>query len=172
MSYSIFARMLLALWLAMAPALSARAGEAIITLSPDGLYYAPAAINVKIQCVSDDEHFPQTVKLYLNDELLRTSACNVPDYALSLPRGQYVLRTTAIDVHGHNLNEVLYPFNVLIPGDLPPSVTLNPIAAGPYNAPANIALSVTATDSDGQVVSVEYFANGQSIGGGHRHRLD
>ncbi|ALN88354.1 RHS repeat-associated core domain protein [Lysobacter capsici] len=156
--------MLLALLLTLAPALAARAGEALILLSPDGLYYAPATINVKIQCVSDDDHFPKTVYLYLDDVLLRTSACDVPDYVLNLPRGQYVLRTNAVDVQGNNLNEQLHPFDVLIPGDLPPSVTLHPITGGPYSAPATIPLSVTATDSDGQVVSVEYFANSQLIG--------
>lgn len=164
MSYSIAARMLLALLLTLAPALTARAGEALILLSPDGLYYAPATINVKIQCVTDDDHFPKTVYLYLDDVLLRTSACDVPDYVLNLQRGHYVLRTNAVDVQGNNLNEQLHPFDVLIPGDLPPSITLHPITGGPYNAPATIPLSVTATDSDGQVVSVEYFANGQSIG--------
>jgi RHS repeat-associated protein len=164
MSYSIAARMLLALLLTLAPALTARAGEALILLSPDGLYYAPATINVKIQCVTDDEHFPKTVYLYLDDVLLRTSACDVPDYVLNLPRGQYALRTNAVDVHGHNLNEQWQSFSVLIPGDLPPSITLHPIAGGPYSAPATIPLSVTAADSDGQVVSVEYFANNQSIG--------
>lgn len=164
MSYSIVARMLLALLLTLAPALTARAGEALILLSPDGLYYAPATINVKIQCVTDDDHFPKTVYLYLDDVLLRTSACDVPDYVLNLQRGHYVLRANAVDVQGNNLNEQLHPFDVLIPGDLPPSITLHPITGGPYNAPATIPLSVTATDSDGQVVSVEYFANGQSIG--------
>lgn len=164
MSYSFFTRALLTLSLVLAPVFGARAGEALILLSPDGPYYAPAAINVKILCVSDDEHFPKTVSLYLDDVLLRTSACNVADYALNLGRGHYNLRTVSTDVHGHTLNESYNPFDVLIPGDFKPTVNLQPIPQGPYSAPATIPLSVIATDSDGQVVSVEYFANGQSIG--------
>ncbi|WP_057923110.1 RHS repeat domain-containing protein [Lysobacter capsici] len=164
MSHSIFNKALLTLALVLPSAFSASAGEALILLSPDGPYYAPAAISVQIQCVSDDDFFPKTVKLYLDDALLRTSSCTVPDYSLNLGRGHYNLRTVSTDAQGNTLNEAYSSFDVLIPGDFKPSVDLHQIPQGPYSAPATIPLSVTAADSDGQVVSVEYFANGQSIG--------
>jgi len=45
--------------------------------------------------------------------------------------------------------------------NLPPSVTItNPVNGAFFNGPLDLALGVTATDSDGSVVKVDYYADG------------
>lgn len=50
-------------------------------------------------------------------------------------------------------------------GNLPPSVTLTgPANGASFTAPATINFTADASDSDGSVASVEFFANGLSVG--------
>jgi hypothetical protein len=51
------------------------------------------------------------------------------------------------------------------PGNNPPSVSITAPANGAtFTAPANITVSANASDTDGTVTSVQFFANGASIG--------
>ena len=53
----------------------------------------------------------------------------------------------------------------LIPPNQPPTVTLNlPANGAAFVAPADIALSATANDADGSVLSVGFFANSSPVG--------
>ncbi|WP_363796410.1 RHS repeat-associated core domain-containing protein [Lysobacter firmicutimachus] len=141
-------------------------GEALIMLDRSPPFYAPATLSVSIQCVNDTEenHFPKTVELYLDNALLRTSACDVGPYQITLARGNYTLKTGGVDIHNHGLSESYLQVSVLEPGDIPPQITMNPVAGGPFIAPGMVPLSANASDSDGHIVSIEYFANGQSVG--------
>jgi phosphatidylserine/phosphatidylglycerophosphate/cardiolipin synthase-like enzyme len=50
-------------------------------------------------------------------------------------------------------------------GNTPPSVALtSPAAGASFTAPASIAVAASATDSDGTVTKVDFFANGTPIG--------
>ena len=50
-------------------------------------------------------------------------------------------------------------------GNAPPSVALTSPAAGtPFVAPASVALAATATDSDGTIAKVDFYANGLLVG--------
>jgi hypothetical protein len=50
-------------------------------------------------------------------------------------------------------------------GNVPPSVSItSPSAGASFTAPAAIAIQVSASDSDGTVAGVEFFANGTLIG--------
>ncbi|MCC8536227.1 RHS repeat-associated core domain-containing protein [Xanthomonas axonopodis pv. poinsettiicola] len=53
---------------------------------------------------------------------------------------------------------------VVAAGEKPPSVALNAATGTPFFAPATVGLSANASDSDGNVTQVEYFANGAAIG--------
>ena len=51
------------------------------------------------------------------------------------------------------------------PGNSPPSVSItNPSPGATFTAPATIALDATATDADGSVQQVAFFANGAPVG--------
>ncbi|MEZ5366308.1 MAG: M12 family metallo-peptidase [Bryobacterales bacterium] len=54
--------------------------------------------------------------------------------------------------------------NVTVPASTPPSVSLAAPTGGPFNSPATINLTATATDSDGSVLDVRFYANGALIG--------
>ena len=72
------------------------------------------------------------------------------------------------------LDRITYePFDIRIappaafttPTNLPPSVSLTAPAAGStFTAPANIAVSASASDSDGTIARVDFFAGGTAIG--------
>ncbi len=54
---------------------------------------------------------------------------------------------------------------VTIVGNAPPTVTLtSPTGGAQFTAPATIALAATATDSDGSVAKVEFFAGATKVG--------
>ncbi len=54
---------------------------------------------------------------------------------------------------------------IALGGNAPPSVALTSPAAGtPFVAPASVALAATATDSDGTIAKVDFYANGVLVG--------
>lgn len=78
--------------------------------------------------------------------------------------GSYVFYATATDNTGRTASTPLSAtVTVVAPGGNAPSVSVS-AASGPFIAPASIALSATASDSDGTVSKVEFFANGNKIG--------
>ncbi|MCB1020532.1 MAG: cadherin-like domain-containing protein, partial [Acidobacteria bacterium] len=54
--------------------------------------------------------------------------------------------------------------NVTVASSTPPSVSLATPAGGPFTSPAAINLVATASDSDGSVADVRFYANGALIG--------
>ncbi|MBA3707761.1 MAG: hypothetical protein H0W83_02945 [Planctomycetes bacterium] len=52
-----------------------------------------------------------------------------------------------------------------VTGNVPPTVQVtSPTSGSSYSAPASIQLTAAASDQDGTIASVEFFANGQSLG--------
>lgn len=78
--------------------------------------------------------------------------------------GSYVFYATATDNTGRTASTPLSAtVTVVAPGGNAPTVSVS-AASGPFIAPASVALSATASDSDGTVSKVEFFANGNKIG--------
>jgi hypothetical protein len=69
----------------------------------------------------------------------------------------------ARDNHG-GFDVATVTLNVQLPSTTPPNVSLAAPSGGPFTAPATINLSATATDSDGTVDHVDFYANGVKIG--------
>lgn len=58
-----------------------------------------------------------------------------------------------------------YGITIVQPTNTRPNVTITAPAAGTViNAPSNLTVSVSATDSDGSIVKVDFFANGGLVG--------
>lgn len=89
-----------------------------------------------------------------------------PPYAWvwrDIPAGEYRLTARAIDDDGAVAESE--PVLVQAISNVPPSVSLIEPAEGQrFKAPASILLTAVATDSDGSVAQVEFFANGTSLG--------
>src|SRR5205809_951136 len=77
--------------------------------------------------------------------------------------GSYTLVAVAIDERGARTTSS--PVHFTVDANVPPSVSLTmPVANAAFAAPATIALTASATDGDGSVANVEFFANGASVG--------
>lgn len=80
-----------------------------------------------------------------------------------MPLGAYTL--TAVATANSGLTTTSAPVSIVV--NTPPTVTLSSPANGTnYNAPASIAMTANASDSDGSIGSVNFFANGAFIGTG------
>jgi hypothetical protein len=87
--------------------------------------------------------------------------------------GSSVLIGLAVSSHVTGVNATATFDNVTVttaapppppPPNTPPSVSIgSPVSGARYTAPANIPLSATATDSDGSITKVEFFAGTTSI---------
>jgi subtilisin family serine protease len=70
---------------------------------------------------------------------------------------------TGVVASGGRLN--VHRALTLAAGNLQPEVSITqPMAGAPFQAPATIAIAATASDPDGTIARVEFFADGQSIG--------
>jgi hypothetical protein len=90
-----------------------------------------------------------------------------PPYALewtSASPGHYVLRARAVDHRGAEGLSAPVPVEIRT-GNLPPSATLTSPVAGTTFALGNaITLAASASDPDGSVARVEFYANGARVG--------
>jgi chitinase len=75
----------------------------------------------------------------------------------------YVIWAVAVDNQGASTNAGT--IDIVVGPNSPPEVSLtSPTPNATFSAPANITLGAQATDADGSVASVQFFANGISIG--------
>lgn len=77
--------------------------------------------------------------------------------------GSHTLTAVATDDSG--LDSVSVPITINVVNNSAPTVALtSPVALASYQMPASIDLTATATDSDGTVAKVEFYANGAKVG--------
>ncbi len=77
--------------------------------------------------------------------------------------GSYTLSARATDNSGATTTSTAVSITVNPPANVPPTVALTgPVNGATFTAPANIALTATAADSDGTVTQVE-FLNGTTV---------
>jgi RHS repeat-associated protein len=92
---------------------------------------------------------------------------SAPPYELlwsNVPAGNYSVTARAHNTHGLVTVSAALPLSVLGP-NAPPSITItSPTEGATFQAPASIPITVDASDPDGTVTQVEYFANGSPIG--------
>ena len=81
----------------------------------------------------------------------------------SLPAGSYTLTAVATDNAGATTTSA--PVTIVVSGNQPPVVSLsNPANGAVFFAPASVTLQAVASDSDGTVAKVEFFAGSNSLG--------
>lgn len=80
----------------------------------------------------------------------------------SAPPGTHRLSARATDIYGASASSTSANVTVVNP---PPSVAISgPASGSTVNLPGPITISATASDSDGSVIKVEFFANSAKIG--------
>src|SRR6266571_1841304 len=102
---------------------------------------------------------------FLNGNTL-VGTFNSPPYQVTLSnlaKGTYTITANATSNQGGTRTATATI--VVVGPNVPPSISITSPAAGAvFNAPATVPITVNATDSDGTVTLVEFFANGATIG--------
>jgi hypothetical protein len=143
----------------------ANALPAVAVTAPavDATYAAPATIALSASA-SDSDGAIAKVEFYAGTTLVATATA-APYAAIwtNVGAGAYAITAKATDNAGGV--GVSAPIPITVASNAPPTVAVTAPAAGTqYFAPATIALSATAADSDGAIARVEFYANGALIG--------
>ena len=135
-----------------------------VTGPTEGASFAsPADLSINATA-SDSDGSVQQVAFYVNGSLIGTDTSapySVPWSAV--PAGSYTLTAVATDDQGATTTSAAVHVSVV--NNTPPTVAIvSPAEGATFTAPATITVMASASDSDGSVTSVAFYANGQSIG--------
>ena len=82
-----------------------------------------------------------------------------------MPAGTHSVTAIARDNSGATATSAAAQITVTTPANKPPVVSLtSPANGASFNAPASVTLSATASDSDGTIARVDFFAGGTMVG--------
>jgi uncharacterized protein (DUF2141 family) len=109
---------------------------------------------------SDPENQLSRVEFYAGTTLLNTDTAAPYTFTWSnVAAGTYALRAVAYDNAGASGSSAITSITVSPSSNAPPTVTLTSPANGArYTAPASIALTASAADSNGTVARVEFYS--------------
>ncbi|MBI3523008.1 MAG: hypothetical protein HY066_00555 [Betaproteobacteria bacterium] len=129
--------------------------------TPNQVATAPGTLTVTATATDSDGTIAK-VEFYQGSTLIGTATAAPYTFVWSaIPAGSYSLTAKATDDQGASTTSTAV--NVIV--NTPPTIVLTAPAAGQkFTAPASIALAVTAADTDGSVVKVDYFQNGNPVG--------
>ncbi|WP_036147817.1 RHS repeat domain-containing protein [Lysobacter antibioticus] len=162
MLYSMISRLLLTLLL-IGAVTDANATYVTMTSSEYGNVVAPATVTVGVNGYNDDDGIPiQQVNLFHNGQLIASNPYGLSHTFTGLQIGTHHFTGQAV-ADGAGASETV-TIQVIAPGGNLPTVTINAPTGGPFIAPATMTWTANASDPDGQVVRVEYYANGNHIG--------
>jgi hypothetical protein len=134
----------------------------IVEPTNNSVFIAPASVFILAEA-TDADGAVQRVEFYQGDALIGQSTN--PPYALTtnLSAGNYQFRAVAVDDRGaHSMAAVV---NVSVRDNALPVVTLtSPTNNSVFLSPVDIMLVATASDADGSITRVEFFANNLLLG--------
>ena len=124
-------------------------------------YTAPATVNLTASA-SDTDGTIAKVEFFQGTTLLAADTNGADGYSytwVNVPQGSYSLTARATDNLGAVATSAAINVTVTAVSNTPPTVTLSsPINNASFTAPANITISALATDGDGNIAKVEFFA--------------
>ncbi|MDQ3205673.1 MAG: Ig-like domain-containing protein, partial [Pseudomonadota bacterium] len=132
----------------------------------DATYTAPASFTVSstADAWADGERLTSHV-LYRNGAQIASGTTRIVSASASgLAVGSYRFHSVAKNNLGQTVQSPVRTITVAAPGSNRPSVTLGAPTGAPFIAPATVGLSATASDSDGSVAKVEFFAGATLLG--------
>jgi hypothetical protein len=122
-------------------------------------YTAPATITISASA-SDPEGRMSAVEFYSGTALLGRDTTS--PYAISwnsVPAGSYALTAVALDADGESATSAAVTISVSAATNQLPTVTLTTPAQGAqFTAPATIALAASASDPEGRLSAVRFYA--------------
>ena len=128
--------------------------------APGAAYTTGATVTVSAQAT--DSHGVASVQFYAGATLLGTDTTAPYSFTwASVPSGVHSLTARAVDVYGAAATSAAISIAV----NTGPSVALtSPASGSTYAGPASIAMSATASDSDGTIARVEFYAGASLLG--------
>ena len=109
----------------------------------------------------------KSVDLFLDNTKIQSSTdSNFSFSNLNLSNGEHKLRLVATDTDGNTAEKNYTIWIGNKPADI--SIEASDFLLGSFNTDSDVALTTTATDSDGTITSVEFLANGQLIGAANK----
>ena len=132
----------------------------VVSLATNGTAFtAPAGVMLTASA-SDPENQLARVEFYTGTTLLGTDTAAPFTFTWSnVAAGTYSLRAVAYDTAGASGSSATAAITVSAATNTPPTVTLTaPTNGASYVAPASIALTASAADSNGSVARVEFYA--------------
>ena len=126
-------------------------------------FTAPASITLTASA-SDTDGTIAKVEFFSGGTLLGTATTAPYTFTWNqVPGGSYILTARATDNRG--ATTVSTGVSISVTADSPPTVTISspsPGATFPY--PGTVAITASATDSDGSIAKVDFYANGTLLG--------
>ncbi len=133
----------------------------ITTPTNGASFTAPANITITANA-SDSDGSISRVDFYQGTTLIRTATTS--PYTLTwnnVAAGSYTLKARAIDNSGASTDST--PVNISV--NAPPAVSVtSPTSGANFTAPANIAITANASDSDGTISRVDFYQGTTLIG--------
>ncbi len=138
----------------------------LIAPAAGSAFTAPAAIAIAASA-SDSDGTITRVDFFAGGAAIGSATAS--PFAITwtaVPAGQYVLTARATDNGGAATTSGAVTVTVQsMPGNLPPTVSVTtPTNGSMFTAPATISVMAAATDPDGTVAKVEFFAGATSLG--------
>jgi regulation of enolase protein 1 (concanavalin A-like superfamily) len=133
--------------------------------SQGATFTRPATIYVAATA-SDPDGSIARVELYQGSTLLKADYTNPYSFNWTdVPAGTYQFTAVAVDNAGARRTSAAATVTVGSGSNQLPSVAITSPANGAlYNAPASMTIAATASDSDGTIARVDFYANSQLIG--------
>ena len=132
--------------------------------APGAVYTAPALVAITATA-SDTDGTVTMVDFYAGATLIGSDA--TPPYSLSwnnVPAGTYSLTAVARDNDGSTTTSAARSIAVNPPNQAPTVSLTSPANGATFTAPATITVTATASDPDGTVATVEFYAGTTLIG--------
>lgn len=126
-------------------------------------FTAPASFAITATA-SDADGSVTNVAFFAGDTFLGAATSAPYSVNALLGTGSYALTAVATDNLGLATTSAVVNVTVSV-GNLPPTVALtSPTNGAVFSSSANVTLSATATDADGSVTNVQFFADAVSLG--------
>jgi regulation of enolase protein 1 (concanavalin A-like superfamily) len=137
----------------------------IATPTPGASFTAPATVNIEATA-SDPDGTVTRVDFYRGSTVMHSDSTS-PYTAVwtNAPAGSYTLTARAYDDRGATRTSTAVNITISTSANQPPTVAITAPASGSaYTAPASIAVTATASDPDGTIANVDFYAGSQLIG--------
>lgn len=134
-----------------------------ITVPTNGATFVGPVTFALTASASDSDGSIASVILIDND--VTNATVTVPPYSVSITpaQGPHVVRAIATDNSGLQ-SQTSASFTITSSPVFPVATLTAPSGGASFTSPADVTMSATATDSDGTITIVRFFANGAQVG--------